>query len=131
MYKAEVTHKKDFIFSVKSGNHELAIDAKGKEGITPPDALLASIGSCLGVYIRKYAEGSGLALENFSINVEAEFVKETPMCFKVINVAVDLKNSSLDERRKPALLEFIKNCPIHNTLKGNPQVEIKILLRHQ
>ena len=72
MYKAEITHKKDFIFSVKSGNVELAIDAKGKAGISPPDALLASIGSCLGVYIRKYAEGSGLALENFSINVEAE-----------------------------------------------------------
>ena len=126
MYRIEILHKKDFIFSVKSGNHELAIDAKGKEGISPPDALLASIGSCLGVYIRKYAEGSGLTLENFSINVEAEFVKETPICFKIINVVVDLKNSALDERRKSALLEFIKNCPVHNTLKVNPQVEIKI-----
>ena len=127
MYKAEVTHIKNLSFCVKSGSREFIIDAKGIDGVSPPDALLASVGSCLGVYIRKYAQGAKIALENFSIAVEAEFTKETPMRFKIINVAVDLKNSGLDLPRKNALLEFIKNCPVHNTLKGNPQVEIKIL----
>lgn len=127
MYRVEVNHRKDLSFSVKSGNREFIIDAKGTDGVSPPDALLTSVGSCLGVYICKYAQGAKIALENFSITVEAEFTKETPMRFKIINVAVDLKNSALDVRRKNALLEFIKNCPVHNTLKGNPQVEIKIL----
>lgn len=127
MYKVQVTHKKDFIFLVKSGNHEVTIDAKGEEGLSPPDALLASFGSCLGVYIRKYAAGAKLPLESFNISVEADFSKETPVRFKIINAVVDLKNSGLDERRKNALTEFIKNCPVHNTLKGNPQVELKIL----
>ncbi|MEK6727617.1 MAG: OsmC family protein [Candidatus Omnitrophota bacterium] len=126
MYKAQVTHKKDFTFLVKSGNHEVTIDAKGEEGISPPDALLASFGSCLGVYIRKYAVGAKLPLENFNISVEADFTKESPVRFKVINVVVDFKNFGLDGRRKNALLEFIKNCPVHNTLKGNPHLELKI-----
>ena len=79
MYRVEVNHAKDLSFSVKSGNHEFIIDAKGADGISPPDALLASVGSCLGVYIRKYAQGVKIALENFSMTFESEFTKETPI----------------------------------------------------
>ncbi|HTZ11669.1 MAG TPA: hypothetical protein VMD04_04785 [Candidatus Margulisiibacteriota bacterium] len=56
MYKAEITHKEDLSFLVKAEGDEFIVDAKGK-AITPPSALLVSLGSCLGVYIRKYAEG--------------------------------------------------------------------------
>ena len=59
-------------------------------------------------------------------NMEGEFAKD-PYSFKVINVSIDLKGEKLDERRSKALLEFIKNCPVHNTLKGNPEVEIKLI----
>ncbi len=125
MYRVDIAHSKDFTFSVKSGDYEFTIDSKGN-GLTPPAALLASLGSCVGVYIRKYAEGAKISLDNFKINVEAEFSQEPPACFKVIKVSVDLKNTQLDERRKKALIDFIKNCPVHNTLKANPLVEIKL-----
>lgn len=126
MYRVNITHIAGYAFKVKSKDYEFSVDIQGK-GISPPDVLLASLGSCLGVYIRKYSEGAKLDLKDFSINVEAEFCKETPMHFKEINVSVDLKGIQLDEPRKIALLEFIKNCPIHNTLKSNPTIEIKIL----
>ncbi|MDP2831521.1 MAG: OsmC family protein [Candidatus Omnitrophota bacterium] len=89
------------------------------------DALLAGLGSCIGVYIRKYAEGSKLDLKNFKINVSAQLCSQPPFYFKLINVQIDLKDSALDERRQRALLEFIKHCPAHNTLKGNPEIEVK------
>ena len=126
MYKVEVKHEKDLLFSVKSSNYEFVIDAKARDGITPPDTLLAALASCIGVYIRKYSEGGKLGLENFEILAEAEFSKEPPLSFKEIKVSIDLKGAKLDERRKDALLEFVKNCPVHNTLEGKPQVEIKI-----
>ena len=125
MYKVSIKHHKDYQFSVKTGDDEFMIDSKGK-GLTPPDALLAALGSCVGVYIRKYAEGAKLDLANFDINVEAEFCKDAPVGFKVINVSVDLKNAQLDKRRKQALLSFVKNCPVHNTLKLNPEVKINL-----
>ncbi|MDD5478024.1 MAG: OsmC family protein [Candidatus Omnitrophica bacterium] len=125
MYKVQVTHNQDLAFTVKAGESEFIIDAKGK-GLTPLDALLAGVGSCLGVYIRKYAQGSKLNLENFKLNVFAELSNESPFSFRKINVDIDLKNSGLDERRQKALLEFIKNCPAHNTLKGNPLIEFKL-----
>lgn len=127
MYKIDVTHSKDLTFKVKSGGYELLVDAKGQGGMGPLDVLLSSLGTCMGVYIRKYAEGAKLNLEGFNIAVSAELSKEQLMCFRKINVEIDFKNNQIDERRKAALLAFIKNCPVHNTLKANPEVEIKLL----
>lgn len=126
MYRVEVVSNPDSSFKAKSGDYEFTIGLKGK-GISPPDTFLASLAGCLGVYIRKYCEGSGLALNDFSITAEAEFCQDKPVCFKDIRVSVDLKGAKLDERRQKALLEFIKNCPIHNTLHMNPDVNIKII----
>ena len=125
MYKIEVTHNQDLAFSVKAGESEFIVDAKGK-GLTPLDALLAGLGSCVGVYIRKYAEGSKLTIENFKVNVSAELSKDSPLSFRQINVDIDLKSCIIDERRQKALLEFIKNCPAHNTLKKKPIIEFKL-----
>ena len=123
MYSVEVTNKGTSCFNVKSKDYEFVIDTNGK-GITPPDTLLASLGSCVGVYIRKYAEGAKLALGKFSVKVEADFAPEKPICFKDIRVKIDLGGLKLDEKRLGALLTFIKNCPVHNTLKGDPSIEV-------
>jgi len=126
MYKVEVTHNQDMAFNIKAGESAFEVDAKGK-GLTPLDALLAGLGSCVGVYIRKYAEGSKLNLVNFKVNVSAELSKESPLCFRQVSVEIDLKSSPIDERRQKALLEFIKNCPVHNTLKADPSIEFKLI----
>jgi len=126
MYKVKVSNSGTSTFNVESKDYKFIIDTKGG-GITPPDTLLASMGSCIGVYIKKYSEGSNLGLVNFDIIVEAEFSKEPPICFKEISVSIDLKEIKLEERRKKALLEFIKNCPVHNTLINKPDVNLEII----
>ena len=125
MYKVQVTHNQDLAFTVKANESEFIIDAKG-QGLTPLDALLAGLGSCLGVYICKYAQGVKLDLKNFKINVSALLSSEAPFSFRKISVDIDLENSGFDERRQRALLEFIKHCPAHNTLKGNPEIEFNL-----
>lgn len=125
MYHVDITNTGDYSFKVKSKDYEFIVDIKGK-GITPSDTLLASLGTCVGVYLRKYAEGAKLLLPEFSISVDAEFSKEAPIYFRKINVNVDLKGVRLDDRRLKAVQEFVKNCPVHNTIKNNPEVEIKI-----
>jgi uncharacterized OsmC-like protein len=96
------------LFKVKSKDYEFVVDTNGS-GVTPPDAFLASLGTCIGVYLRKYAQGVKLDLPEFSISVDADFSQERPVCFRKINVKVDLKN-----------------CPVHNTLKFNPEVTITV-----
>ncbi len=124
MYQVEITHDQEMAFTARAGEAQLVIDAQGK-GFTPLDALFAGLGSCVGVYIRKYAVGAKLDLKNFKVNVSGE-LSGSPLTFKQVNVQIDLNGCQLDERRQKALLEFIKNCPAHNTLKGNPTVEFKI-----
>ncbi|MCX5700696.1 MAG: OsmC family protein [Candidatus Omnitrophica bacterium] len=126
MYKIAVKHVKDYAFKVKSSGYEFAIDAKGKEGITPPDTLLAGLASCIGVYVTKYSEGAKLGLENFEIIAEGEFSTDAPVRFKEVSITIDLKGAKLEERRANALMEFIKNCPVHNTLENKPEVKIRI-----
>jgi len=122
MYRVDIESAPNWLFNVKAGNATFYMDVKNN-GITPPDALLASLGSCIGVYVRKYAEGAGLTLSKFSIHVESDLVIDPPVRFKVIKVSIDLKGLGLDERRQKALLEFLKNCPVSNTLKANPTIE--------
>ena len=125
MYRVELTLNSDSSFKVKSKDYEFNVDTKGN-GMTPPDVLLASVVSCLGVYIRKYLEGAKINTGAFAITAEADFSEAPPYRFQEIKVMIDLKNISLDEKRKQALLVFIKNCPVHNTLKANPEVNIQI-----
>lgn len=125
MYRAEIRNHGSSKFTVKTKDCEFAVDIKG-EGCTPPDTLLASLGSCIGVYIRKYAEGSKIAIPEFTVTTEGELSKESPVSFRLINVSVDLKGAVLDDRRKKALLSFIENCPIHNTLKHAPEIKINL-----
>jgi uncharacterized OsmC-like protein len=131
MYRVDIIHDRDFTFNIKSGDYTCTIDALGRNGLTPPDTLLASLASCIGVYIRKYSDTAKLNLANFTITAEAEFSQEAPICFKSINVIIDLKDVSLDERRKKSLFEFVKNCPVHNTLKCSPRVEIELKYGNQ
>jgi uncharacterized OsmC-like protein len=125
MYHVEIINTGASVFQARSKDSEFTIDTTGK-GMTPPDALLASLGSCVGVYVRKYAEGAGLTIGEFSVTVDADLSKEAPVSLRTISVRVDLKGAQLDERRKRALLEFVKNCPIHNTLKSDPVVDIHL-----
>ncbi len=125
MYGVIVSNKGGSAFQAKSKDSEFTIDTKGR-GITPPDALLASLGSCIGVYLRKYAEGAKLDIGEFEISVEADLSMEAPVSFRQISVVITIKDKGLDERRQKAILDFIKNCPVHNTLRADPVVDIRI-----
>jgi uncharacterized OsmC-like protein len=127
MYKVSVTGENTSGFRVKSENYEFKIDSEGKNGITPPDTLLAALGSCIGVYIRKYVKNTKLEIGDFEIILTAEFSAEKPIGFKIINVLIDLKGARLDEMRTNSLISFIKNCPVHNTLKMDPRIDAAII----
>lgn len=127
MYHVDVSNQEGYVFTVKSKDYEFKSDMNGAQGIKPPEALLASLGTCIGVYVRKYAEGGKLSIPELSISVDADYDKDKPLRFRKITVAVDLKGVALEERRLAALRDFIKNCPVHNTLKAVPEIDIEII----
>jgi uncharacterized OsmC-like protein len=127
MYKVKISGKDITEFRVKTENYEFIIDSEGENGITPPDTLLAALGSCLGVYIRKYVKNTNLNIKDFEIILSAEFGNDKPIGFKTISAVIDLKGVKLDAMRTNSLLSFVKNCPVHNTFKANPTIEASII----
>ena len=45
---------------------------------------------------------------------------------KEISVFIDLKGVKLDTRREKALLDFVHNCPVQNTLTGLPEIKVNL-----
>lgn len=125
MYHVDVYCKEDSVFDVTSGEAKITIDMTEKN-LGPLPTLLAALGSCMGVFLRRYADNMKLPIKEFSISVDAELEKTPVMCFKKINVAIDLKGAPLDQAKKDALMRFINNCPVHNTLHGNPEINAQL-----
>jgi uncharacterized OsmC-like protein len=125
MYHVDIINEGAYAFKAVSKDGSFRIDTDGG-GITPPDTFLAGLGSCIGVYLRKYCDGSKIQVNAFTVTVEGELEKTPPARFREIRASIDLKGASIDERRKDALIQFIKNCPVHNTIKHNPDISIEI-----
>ena len=127
MYKVDISCKEGSVFDVTSGEAKSTIDMAEKENLGPLPTLLAALGSCMGVFLRRYADNMKLPIKEFSISLEAELEKTPVMSFKKINVMVDLKGAQLDQAKKDALMRFANNCPVQNTLHGNPEIDAKLI----
>lgn len=126
MYKVDISCKEGNTFNVISGAAKATIDLAEKDNLGPLPTLLGALGSCVAVYLRRYADNLKLPIGEFSVSVEADLIKEPPVSFRKINISVDLKGAQLDEQKMEGLMRFIKNCPVHNTLHGNPEIDFKI-----
>lgn len=130
MYEVAVSYEGSFDYKVKSANYEIKVGLAKTEGtedsIAPPALLLASVGSCMAVYLERYLNSAKIKFDKFSINVKSDIGKESPRYLRVIEVNIDIMPLELDGKRQEALLEFIKNCPVHNTLLNKPEVRITL-----
>ena len=118
---------KKFIASCR--NHEVIIDQPldngGKdEGPTPPELFIASLGSCIGVYVLAYCKNAGIKTEGMAINVSWQKAKNPD---RIGEIKVDVKLPEDVGKRKAALLKVAEHCLIHNTILHPPKIEINLL----
>ena len=125
MYHVDVSCKEGSVFNVTSGAAKMTVDLTEKN-FGPLPTLLAALGSCVGVFLRRYAEDMKLPIKEFSVSVDAELVKAPQMIFKEISVSIDLKGAQIDEAKKEGLIRFVQHCPVGNTLRGTPAVNVKL-----
>ncbi len=98
----------------------------GDAGMTPPELMLASLGTCAGYYAAEYLQTRGLPMEGLEVRVTAE--KATgPARLGAFQVAVTVPE--LGERHEAGVLRAVKACLIHNTLTHAPAVEITVEAR--
>jgi putative redox protein len=76
-----VEHLGSVQFEIRARGHVIASDQPIEdggfdEGMTPPEFLLASLGSCAGFYVAQYLSKHKLATEETRVRVTCERVKD-------------------------------------------------------
>jgi putative redox protein len=116
-------------FEIKARQHTLICDQPVEnrgydEGMTPPELLLASLGSCAAFYAVDYLNRNKLSSPGTKVRVTAEKVKG-PFRLDEFKVDVDVPGE-LDDQHMKGVEEAVHRCLIHNTLLHPPQIEIEI-----
>lgn len=128
-----VDHLGSVQFEIKARQHSLTSDQPAEnggfdEGMTPPELLLASLGSCAAFYAAQYLKKFQLATEGTKVRVTAEKLKEPARLGNfVIQVDVPVE---LSEEHKQGVERSVHHCLIHNTLLNPPTINLAIQTAH-
>lgn len=130
MHESNLSYVASFKFKATADNYTVNVQypkPNSQDGIEPIPMFLGSLGGCFAVYLERFLEGKKLAFKGFDIKVKSEMTKEAPFYLKVIDVEIKISGLNINKEDKEALLRFVNNCPLHNTLHNNPTVNIKLV----
>jgi len=124
-----VQHLGGVQFEIKARKHAVISDQPAEnngydEGMTPPELLLASLGSCAAYYAVDYLKRNKLLQEGTSVRVTAEKVK-APLRLDNFKIEVDLP-VELDGDHAKGVEEAVHRCLIHKTLLYSPHIDVEI-----
>jgi uncharacterized OsmC-like protein len=116
-------------FEIKARQHSVVSDQPPEngghdEGMTPPELLLASLGSCAGFYAAQYLRKHKLATEGTRVRVTAEKLKD-PARIDHFRIAIEAP-VELTEQHRAGVETAVHHCLIHNTLLHTPGIAIEI-----
>jgi putative redox protein len=116
-------------FEIKARQHKIACDQPPEnggfdEGMTPPELLLASLGSCVGFHAAQYLKKYKLASEGAKVRVTADKVTD-PARMDNFRIEVEIPSAVGDQHRN-GIEEAINHCLIHNTLLHPPKIALKM-----
>lgn len=90
------------------------------DGMTPPEFLLVSLGTCAGFYAAQYLKTRGLPSEGLEIKVSAEKAKQPA---RLGSFRIEVLAPALDPQHEAGVLRAVKACLVHNTLVNAPAIE--------
>jgi uncharacterized OsmC-like protein len=127
--KVTVEHLGALQFEIKARQHAILTDQPPEngghdEGMTPPELLLASLGSCAAFYAAQYLRKHKLATEGTRVRVTAEKLKD-PTRIDNFHIEVDVP-AELTEQQSTGVEDAVHHCLIHNTLLHPPSMAIEI-----
>jgi|SRR5208282_543659 len=116
-------------FEIKARQHTIACDQPPEnggfdEGMTPPELLLAALGSCAGFYAAQYLRKHKLAGEGTRVRVSAEKLKN-PARMDNFNIEVEMP-VELDDQHRKGVEQAVHHCLIHNTLLHPPRIALRV-----
>lgn len=117
-------------FEIKARGHSIVSDQPADsggfdEGMTPPELLLASLGSCAGYYAAQYLRKNKLATEGTRVRVSCGKVKDPLARMEDFVIEIDAPVELTCDQRK-GVEEAVEHCLVHNTLLHAPKISLKV-----
>ena len=131
MMEVKITHLDRVKFAIQSRSHTILCDQPAENGgedsgMTPPELLLASLGSCAAFYAVQYLKTRNLAETGVEVTVTAEKLKQPA---RVGNFRVHVACPfPLTEEQTEGLMRSVHHCLVHNTLLTPPEIKIELLV---
>ena len=127
--EVHVEHLGAVQFEIKARQHTIVSDQPAEnggfdEGMTPPELLLASLGSCAAFYAAAYLRTKSLAMEGTRVRVTAEKATAPPRLEDFL-IEVELP-VEVSEEHRAGVEAAIHHCLIHNTLLHSPRIAIAL-----
>jgi uncharacterized OsmC-like protein len=124
-----VEHLGSVQFEIKARQHKIVCDQPPEnggfdEGMTPPELLLASLGSCAAFYASQYLRKHKLANKGTWVRVTADKFKDPARMDNVL-IEVELP-SAFSEQHRAGIQEAIHHCLIYNTLMHPPKIGLNV-----
>ncbi len=116
-------------FEAESRGHKVLSDQPVENGgddqaMTPPELLLASLGTCAGYYALQYLRIHKLAADDLIVRIEAEKALN-PARIGTFRIHVE-SQAAADPKHYEGIMRAVKKCLIHNTLMIAPRIEIEM-----
>lgn len=128
-YETTVRYLGAVQFEAESRGHKVHCDQPASnngfdEGMTPPEFLLVSLGTCAAYYAAEYLNKRGLPAAELVVKVTADKVKP-PARLDAFVIDIRTPGVNLAEHEE-GLRAAVEKCLIHNTLKHPPSIAVKL-----
>jgi len=129
--EVSITQLDQVKFAIHSRSHSIICDQPAENGgedtgMTPPELLLASLGSCAAFYAVRYLKTRNLADSGVEVSVAADNLKQ-PARIGNFRVLVTCP-ISLTQDQTDGLMRSVQHCLVHNTLLAPPEIRIELAL---
>lgn len=123
-----IHHLGNVKFEALARGHRLVCDQPAENrgsdaGMTPPELLLSSLGTCAGYYAAEYLHTRGLSAEGLEVRVVGEKAAQPA---RLGSFRIEVTVPELEPRHEAGIRRAVQACLIHNTLLHAPAIEIAI-----
>lgn len=120
-----VRHLGEVQFEADARGHRVVCDQPSDnggydEGMTPPEFLLVSLGTCAGFYVAQFLKAHSLVCPDLEIKVSSEKGTQPP---RLASFRIEVIAPTLEPEHEAGVLRAVHKCLIHNTLLSPPAIE--------
>ena len=127
--EVKVTTLNNVKYAIQARSHTLICDQPRENGgedsgMTPPELMLASLGSCAAFYAVQYLRTRDLATTGVETSVTAD---KLPQPARLGNFRVHVTcPAALTEDQNKGLIRSVHQCLIRNTIVSQPEILIDL-----